>query len=35
MYKLPVFYATTDGHTRRIAETIALVLREQGPSIRW
>ena len=30
MYKLPVFYATTDGHTRRIAETIASVLREQG-----
>jgi menaquinone-dependent protoporphyrinogen oxidase len=30
MYKLPVFYATTDGHTRRIAETIAATLREGG-----
>jgi menaquinone-dependent protoporphyrinogen oxidase len=30
MYKLPVFYATTDGHTRRIAETIAAALREEG-----
>jgi len=30
MYKLPVFYATTDGHTRRIAETIAATLREVG-----
>ncbi len=30
MDRVPVFYATTEGHTRRIAETIASVLREQG-----
>lgn len=30
MNSIPVFYATTEGHTRRIAETIAVVLREQG-----
>lgn len=27
---VPVFYATTEGHTRRIAEEIASALREQG-----
>jgi menaquinone-dependent protoporphyrinogen oxidase len=27
---VPVFYATTDGHTRRIAEQIASTLRQQG-----
>lgn len=27
---LPVFYATTDGHTRRVAEVIASTLRERG-----
>ena len=27
---IPVFYATTDGHTRRIAEQIASTLRQQG-----
>jgi menaquinone-dependent protoporphyrinogen oxidase len=30
MYRLPVFYATTDGHTRQIAEAIAATLREVG-----
>jgi menaquinone-dependent protoporphyrinogen oxidase len=30
MTRIPVFFATTEGHTRRIAETIASVLREQG-----
>jgi menaquinone-dependent protoporphyrinogen oxidase len=30
MNSIPVFYATTDGHTRRIAETIAAILRERG-----
>jgi menaquinone-dependent protoporphyrinogen oxidase len=30
MTGLPVFYATTEGHTRRIAEAIAGTLREQG-----
>lgn len=30
MDRVPVFYATTDGHTRRVAETIASVLREEG-----
>jgi menaquinone-dependent protoporphyrinogen oxidase len=30
MKRIPVFFATTEGHTRRIAETIASVLREQG-----
>ena len=30
MNRIPVFFATTEGHTRRIAETIASVLREQG-----
>ena len=27
---VPVFYATTEGHTRRIAEQIASTLRQQG-----
>lgn len=30
MNRIPVFFATTEGHTRRIAEAIASVLREQG-----
>jgi menaquinone-dependent protoporphyrinogen oxidase len=30
MNQLPVFYATTEGHTRLIAEKISAVLREQG-----
>ncbi len=30
MSAVPVFYATTEGHTRRIAETIAGILRGQG-----
>lgn len=30
MDRVPVFYATTEGHTRRVAETIASVLREEG-----
>lgn len=30
MGTVPVFYATTDGQTRRIAEQIASTLREQG-----
>jgi len=30
MTRIPVFFATTEGHTRRIAEAIASVLREQG-----
>jgi menaquinone-dependent protoporphyrinogen oxidase len=30
MNSIPVFYATTEGHTQRIAETIASTLREQG-----
>ena len=30
MGTVPVFYATTDGHTRRIAEQIASTLRQQG-----
>jgi menaquinone-dependent protoporphyrinogen oxidase len=30
MLRVPVFYATTEGHTRRIAQTIASTLREQG-----
>jgi menaquinone-dependent protoporphyrinogen oxidase len=30
METVPVFYATTDGQTRRIAEQIASTLREQG-----
>jgi menaquinone-dependent protoporphyrinogen oxidase len=30
MTRVPVFYATTEGHTRRIAETIAATLREEG-----
>ncbi len=30
MRRLPVFYATTEGHTRRIAEVIASTLRQQG-----
>jgi menaquinone-dependent protoporphyrinogen IX oxidase len=29
METVPVFYATTDGQTRRIAEQIASTLREQ------
>ena len=47
METVPVFYATTDGQTRRIAEQIASTLREQGlvseardvshevPSVDW
>jgi menaquinone-dependent protoporphyrinogen oxidase len=27
---IPVFFATTEGHTRKIAEAIAAVLREEG-----
>jgi hypothetical protein len=27
---LPVFYATNEGHTRRIAERVAAILRERG-----
>jgi len=30
MNRVTVFYATTEGHTRRVAETIAATLREQG-----
>ena len=30
MSRLPVFYATTESHTRRIAEAIASTLRQQG-----
>jgi menaquinone-dependent protoporphyrinogen oxidase len=30
MNEVPVFYATSEGHTRRIAERIASVLRERG-----
>jgi menaquinone-dependent protoporphyrinogen oxidase len=30
MNRIPVFYATTEGHTRRIAETIASTLRDRG-----
>jgi len=30
MGRIPVFFATTEGQTRRIAETIASVLREEG-----
>jgi menaquinone-dependent protoporphyrinogen oxidase len=30
MASVPVFYASTEGHTRRIAEQIASTLREQG-----
>jgi menaquinone-dependent protoporphyrinogen oxidase len=30
MCEAPVFYATTEGQTRRIAETIAATLRDQG-----
>jgi menaquinone-dependent protoporphyrinogen oxidase len=30
MNTVPVFYATSEGHTQRIAETIASTLREQG-----
>jgi menaquinone-dependent protoporphyrinogen oxidase len=30
MYSIPVFYATTEGHTQLIAEAIASTLREQG-----
>jgi menaquinone-dependent protoporphyrinogen oxidase len=30
MFRVPVFYATTEGHTRRIAEAIASTLRERG-----
>ena len=30
MPRVPVFYATTEGHTRRIAHAIASTLREQG-----
>jgi menaquinone-dependent protoporphyrinogen oxidase len=30
MVTVPVFYSTTEGHTRRIAEQIASTLREQG-----
>jgi len=30
MSAIPVFYGTTEGHTRRISEAIAAVLREQG-----
>jgi menaquinone-dependent protoporphyrinogen oxidase len=30
MFSVLVFYATTDGHTRRIAETIASTLRKRG-----
>src|SRR5262245_34551557 len=30
MDRVPVFYATTEGHTRRIAQAIASTLREQG-----
>jgi menaquinone-dependent protoporphyrinogen oxidase len=30
MTDVPVFYATTEGHTRRIAECLASVLRERG-----
>jgi menaquinone-dependent protoporphyrinogen oxidase len=30
MGSVPVFYATSEGHTRQIAETIASTLREQG-----
>jgi menaquinone-dependent protoporphyrinogen oxidase len=32
MLDVPVFYATTDGHTRRIAEHMATVLRGHGLS---
>ena len=34
MSEVLVFYATTDGHTRRIAEYMATVLREEGLSSR-
>ena len=30
MPTIPVFYATTEGHTQKIAETIAAVLRHEG-----
>ena len=30
MMDVPVFYATTEGHTRRVAECLATVLREHG-----
>ena len=30
MSRVPVFYATTEGHTRQIAQAIASTLREQG-----
>jgi menaquinone-dependent protoporphyrinogen oxidase len=30
MDRVPVFYATTEGHTRRVARAIASTLREQG-----
>jgi menaquinone-dependent protoporphyrinogen oxidase len=30
MLDVPVFYATTDGHTRRVAAFMATALREQG-----
>ena len=30
MARVPVFYATTEGHTRRIAQAIASTLRERG-----
>lgn len=30
MGSVPVFYATTEGHTRLIAEQIASTFREQG-----
>jgi menaquinone-dependent protoporphyrinogen oxidase len=30
MFTVPVFYATTEGQTKRIADAIASVLREQG-----
>jgi menaquinone-dependent protoporphyrinogen oxidase len=30
MNSIPVFFATTEGHTQRIAEAIAATLREQG-----
>lgn len=30
MLSIPVYFATTEGHTRTIAETIAAVIREEG-----
>ena len=33
MIDVPVFYATTEGQTRRIAEFMAAALRDQGLSL--